>query len=103
MLDVAILGLATWRLSSLFTSEVGPWNLFTHVRSVFGILHSSEGRPNVWPASFMGELLKCLWCASLWVGALVTIAYLSVGIVTVWCALPFALSAVAVIVSKQVR
>ena len=52
-----ILGvLAVWRLTHLLNAEDGPLKIFARLREMVG-------------ASFVGELLDCFYCLSLWVAA----------------------------------
>lgn len=52
-----ILGiLATWRITHLLQSELGPWNIVTHLRGWIG-------------KGFLGELFDCFHCLSIWVAA----------------------------------
>lgn len=76
-MDIVIAILATWRISSLFANEDGPFYVFARLRSV----------------RFLGKLLDCLWCVSVWVG-------MAVGLLAhfglMWLLVPFALSAMAI-------
>lgn len=57
---VLILGLATWRLSSLLVNEEGPFYMFTRLRSWAGVYEEGEMRQTA-------LLFSCLWCMSVWV------------------------------------
>lgn len=88
-MDYLILMLATWRLSSLFTDEDGPFQIFAHLRE--------------WTeTNISAELFNCLWCFSIWTGLILTVAYWYSPIYTRWIALPFALSAGAILIEKRV-
>ncbi|MFY9852603.1 MAG: DUF1360 domain-containing protein [Terracidiphilus sp.] len=50
--------LATWRLTHLLAAEDGPWEIIANLRKVLG-------------NSFLGKLMDCFYCLSLWVGAAV--------------------------------
>ena len=63
--------LATWRISVFFVVDVGPFHIMTRVRELFGIAHNEDGTVASWPDHFAGELLRCVWCISLWVAPLV--------------------------------
>jgi len=85
LLTVAVMVLATWRLSSLLVDEDGPFNLLRKVRKWAGAGEFSPrgldaerltpqeieevmlraGRPE----SFLAGLLSCIWCTSIWVAA----------------------------------
>lgn len=59
LLDLLLLALATWRLTSLLVQETGPRNVFQWMRK--HIPH--------------GGLLECVWCCSVWCAALLVIMY----------------------------
>lgn len=46
--------LCVWRVTYLLTAEVGPWNVLARIRQ-----KTREG--------FLGGLLDCFYCSSLWV------------------------------------
>jgi len=48
--------LAVWRITHLLGAEDGPWNALAKLRELAG-----EG--------FLGKLLDCFYCLSLWVAA----------------------------------
>lgn len=86
-MDYIILGLATFRLSSLLANEPGPFDMFGKLRN-----------------AAKGELEKglgCVWCNSVWVGTLFTVLYLIMPWI-VWALLPLALSSIAIITSRVV-
>lgn len=78
-----VAGLATWRLCSLLQREAGPFSMFTHVRSL------AAARP------FWSQILGCIYCLSVWVGAPAALLALSDAW---WLLLPLALSAAAILV-----
>lgn len=80
---LVVAGLATWRLSSLLLYESGPLGVFMHLRSLAA------------QTSFTTQLFSCMYCMSVWVGLLCAVL-----LVTDWwlSLLPFALSAVAILV-----
>lgn len=112
-LDLLILALATWRLSSLLTYERGPlWGastgsvprgFFERIRALAKVKHNAAGHPEMWPTTYFGELLTCVWCISPYVALALILAYHWGGEVVIWIALPFALSAAAIVINKQVR
>lgn len=69
--ELVIRGFAVWRLTHMLMLETGPWRVFTGLRSLCGIRHDDSGEPIAWPDGFIGELLGCHWCWSVWVAALV--------------------------------
>jgi len=90
-----VLALATWRISSLLVDEPGPFRIFIRIRELTGITHDDDDNPLMIPDGFLSELLSCVWCTSVWVGFFLTVAYLLCGY-TLYAAMPFALSAVAI-------
>lgn len=85
-LTLLVLILATWRISSLLVSEDGPFKIFARFRIL--IIRFTE-------------VFSCLWCASIWIGLGFTILYTRAPEVAFWIALPFALSAGAILWDKH--
>lgn len=77
--------MATWRISSLLVNEEGPLELFARLRLL---------------VSGITDLLTCIWCCSVWVGIGFTALYWYLPAVAFWVALPFALSAGAILWDK---
>lgn len=96
-LTILILGLATWRLSALLSKEAGPFHMFEKLREKMGIQHDSNGQVTIIPSNFFAELLSCVWCTSIWVGGFWVILYLISPVTSLYIALPFALSTIAII------
>lgn len=57
---LAVLLLATWRLSAAIYYEDGPGHLWARLRYRAGVY--ADPRP------FWGKQLACFWCVSLWSG-----------------------------------
>lgn len=62
-------------------------------------------RERIWkkfpPHTWLGYLITCYWCLSIWFSLAFAICYTIVPVATAFVALPFALSAVAALVSKR--
>lgn len=72
-----LLGLATWRLTSLLFREVGPFDLFVRIREAVGIRHLKEDKtPYLYPDNFFGKLFECVWCLSVWIAFGMSILYI---------------------------
>lgn len=97
-----ILALATWRISSLLVNEAGLWEVFFRIRKLAGIEHDENGKVWIVPERFFAQLLSCVWCASLWVGVGWTVAWWWNPRAAELAALPFALSAGAIVVECAV-
>lgn len=91
-----VLGLACWRITSLFVSETGPFDVFLRIREAAGIGHDENDRPYMYPDTFFAQLLSCVWCFSMW-AALLSVFYWFFPTVTVAVALIPALSAIVVL------
>lgn len=94
-----LLALATWRVSSLLVHEDGPFEMFLRLRYAAGIRYDDLSQP--YATTFLGELLLCLWCASVWVGFAFAMLYLFapplVWQIPAWS---LALSALAIFIQK---
>ena len=100
MADYLILGLATWRISHLLVSEEGPWDFLSKFRHLAGVRYDEHSSP--YSTNVFSELLTCIWCLSPWIGTILTLAYWRWSYPTILCSLPFALSAMAVIVNRWI-
>jgi len=114
---LVVLALATWRLSSLLVEEDGPFGIFRSLRAFAGAGEFSQhgmdatkltaeeiekvmmraGRPE----GFLAGLLSCVWCTSVWAGALWVIMALAAPTATFYVALVFALSAAAIFLQES--
>lgn len=103
LLNFLLLSLATWRIASLITHEKGPFGLLVRIRSFAGIVHDADGFPVQIPDGFLPELLSCVWCLSLWVGLAWSLFWYFLPSVSILIALPFALSAVAILIDNHVK
>lgn len=101
--EVAVYALATWRLSSLLTAEPGPFKAFQRIREMAGIRHDEDGRISMTPDTFAAGVLSCIWCLSVWVGAVVAAAAFIAPAIAFWVCLPFALSGAAIAIDSIVR
>jgi hypothetical protein len=93
-----ILGLATWRISSLLVHEAGPGDIFLRLREAIGITHDDQKHKVIIPDGFWGDLFSCVWCCSLWVAAGWAGFYLLSPQAALILAFVFALSALAILV-----
>lgn len=111
-LTFTILGLAVFRMSRLVVSDtiIEPARLRVLARypsSSTVFMSGGEGRvwvPDLdgWIAekpSWLGELISCVWCVSIWISVVVMVVWW-VWPVVVWWLTPLALSAVAGIVEE---
>lgn len=72
--------------------ELGPWYLLSRLRSLTGIISSSDGHPLATPDN---HVLGCVWCTSIWVSLGLLLCPVIVLVV-------FAASAVAIVVEERI-
>ena len=99
-IDLAIAGLALWRISALLSYEMGPKGIFVTFREHFGIVHRPDGRPDSWPDTWIAGVLACVWCLSLNLALPLALVWLLWPEVVRLICLPFALSGIAIIIEK---
>lgn len=110
IIHLLILALATWRLSSLLVDEDGLFSMFEKLRTWVGVRYT-KGETGELEQVVPDDLsairrtvagwLTCRWCCSLWVGAILTVAYIVWGNV-VYIALPWSISAFAIIIDALI-
>ncbi len=101
MLDLLILGLATWRISSLIANENGPWDVLARFRDLAGVRYDQMSQR--YGLNVFGSLVMCVWCLSPWVGLGVYVSYRVWPTPTLTVATVLALSAFAVVVEELVN
>jgi len=99
-MDYLILALATWRLSSLIVNEAGPWDLLAKFRAWIGIYYDDHSE--VQGKNVVARAMTCVWCISIWVALFLTVMKFIVPATPVLM-LPFALSAVAIMIEEFVN
>ena len=102
-LDLVIGALAVWRVTSLLHRERGPFDIFLRLRERIGVKHSDGMLGDVFPDTYLGQMFGCPWCLTMNVAILYTVVYFFGTTVVTWLALPFALSALALLVEKYAR
>lgn len=96
-----LMGLASWRICSLFMKESGPWGMFIKIRELFGIKHYEDGSVLSYRDNFFCKLFACCWCFSVWVGGAFALLYIFLPSVAIIIALPLALSTISIIVEER--
>ena len=90
-MHLALLSLATFRLSRLFTTDI----IFEWLRN------------RVWkrfpPSTTFGYLFTCDWCMSIWFGSLLAIWYTIDSSIALLVSFPLALSAIAGIIAARIE
>jgi hypothetical protein len=95
IVDVIVLGLAIWRLSSLISRESGPYNIFALLRFRTGVVYNKMSEEI--PSSELSRGILCLWCVSIWISIPLCALYFFFPVWAIFMCLPFAVSAVAIL------
>src|SRR5512136_2345787 len=98
ILHLLILSLACYRLSELFSSDIGPYEIFVKFRHWAGVRYDDHSEP--YGTNEFSRGLLCVWCNSIWFGIVITVLYVILGNILVYILLPLALSG-AVILAKE--
>lgn len=100
MLNILVLALAAWRLTELVQYERGPWAIFTRLRKRLGVTHDEDGKPISWPDTELGRLARCVYCGSVWTATGLVGLHILAPLLAFYLALPFALSAAAILIAE---
>lgn len=68
-LALVVYGLVTFRVTSFFVRESGPFSVFARIRDLAGIKYDDYSRPVA--KNPIAEMLNCFKCASVWAAWLV--------------------------------
>lgn len=73
LLDLALLGLACWRVARMLALEAGPGDMFRRLRLALGAWETIDG---MWMGkSIPAKLVVCPLCSSVWLAALFLLIY----------------------------
>ena len=94
-----LLALATFRLSHMIAKEEGPWNIFGRLALVLGAEVQSDisGRKTWHGTNVLSKLVLCPLCLSVWVGLILTVAFVGGPVLTVLL-VAFAVSGASVVI-----
>jgi len=94
-----LIGLAVWRISDMLsdTNQSGLYGTLDWLRSIVGVKYDANSIPFGKYGSIASGIL-CLLCCSVWLGFLFTILWCINQKLTILVSLPFALSAVAILI-----
>ncbi len=105
LLNLLVLSGAVWRISYMLVFEDGPFNVFGSIREYAGVRYNENYETFV-PA-YMGAarrtiagIFNCIYCMSVWIALLFSVLYFSNQFVSVALAVPFALSAAAILIDR---
>lgn len=99
-MDLVLLGLATWRLTSLLIQEDGPWDFLARFRHWLGVRYDERSLP--YGLNTLAALFTCMWCGSVWTGGVLAVAYWVLPSLTLMVCLPLALSAIGLLLNRMV-
>ena len=102
-MNIFLMILATWRISSLLTFEDGPFDIFLNFREklgIFDILDKDGNTITEVPLRFVPQMFGCIWCISIWVGA---VFFLLPPHLAYSIAFPFALSTGAILIDNHIH
>lgn len=100
LVQLIVLTLATWRIASLLSNERGPFDVFVRIRGMTGITHDENKKIWIVPDDFFALVVSCVWCNSVYIATFWVAMYYFFSIFAFWGALPFALSAGAIFLSR---
>ena len=84
-LFLIVLGVATFRFSLLISEESGPFKIFEHIRTLFGITENDIKIPSdygyidateIKAHNQLGKLILCPHCLSGWVSFVLSLVFL---------------------------
>lgn len=99
IIHIVIMALASWRITSLFVDEDGPYDVFAKLRNKVGIKY--DERSNEYSTSELSKFWMCTWCMSIAIAALVVITY-AIWYGIIWLYTPFAFSTVAIWIDRRI-
>ena len=100
VLQLFVMGMACWRLTSLLIAEKGPYNIFQRLREKLGITHYEDGKPCAYPDKFVCELFSCVWCLSVWISAGFVVSYIFLPQITFYFSLWLSLSTICILIDN---
>lgn len=99
-ITLVILALATWRMANMLsdTNQSGPFGILDKLRLAAGVRYDQLSVP--YGTNGLSEGMLCIFCNSVWFGTGWMVLFLLDPIFAFYMALPFALSAAAILVEK---
>ena len=102
--EFLIMGLATWRISSIIADEDGPYEMFGRLRKWAGEYEPYPTTGQREASTPWGKGIICIWCLSCYVGFLFLALYLLRSLIGfplhLVLSFPFALSTIAILINK---
>lgn len=95
VLDLIILCFSAWRLTSILQREY----VAGAFRKLFGEKLDTSLGVYTYPDTFLGHLIQCFWCVSVWASLACYFVYL----IDVRLLIPFAVSTVVIFMDKGLK
>ena len=99
-LNLLILSLAVYRLSSLFAFEDGPFSMFQKLRGFTGVVLDEDDEQE--GTNEVSKAIICPFCNSLWISLGLIAFFFLIPNITIILALPFALSAPTCLINEVI-
>ena len=87
-------------MTSLLSSETGPYAVLDRVRRRAGVRYGPDGTPT--GENELARALICPWCLSVWIGLVFGAVYYLFPAIAFWLALPLALSAGVIVLDSVI-
>lgn len=101
MTSFIIYSLAVWRLSSLLSIELGPFDIFEKFRLLIGVKYNEYSQ--AYGTNVIAEGILCKWCNSIWLGIIITIIDYFNKTTAMVIMIPFAISALSLIADRIIN
>lgn len=95
ILDLIIISLAAWRITSILVREEGPYDICEKFRYMLGVRYDEHSK-RVTNGNMLASLVLCTWCTSVWVAALFFILYYISNNIAILIAAPLAISTLTI-------
>jgi hypothetical protein len=66
VIELILMAVATWRVSSMLVDEAGPADVFIKLRAKIGVSYDAFSQRV--GTNLFSSLFLCVWCMSVWVG-----------------------------------
>ena len=100
VIELIIMAVSTWRVSSMLVDEAGPGDVFVKFRAKIGV--SYDAFSNRVGTNLFSSLFLCVWCMSVWVGTAIFILYRANKRVYEILTYPLAISGLAIYLHKKI-
>jgi hypothetical protein len=100
VIELIIMAVSTWRVSSMLVDEAGPGDVFVKLRAKIGVSYNAFSERVA--ANPVASLFLCVWCMSVWVGTGVFLLYRANKRVYETLTYPLAISGLAIFLHRRI-